>query len=278
MTTTAPEPASPIYIVSGGHGTSGEQVANTALAQFPAAAVPVITIPNVRTREQVDDAVARAGAHGGTLVYTLVDSALRARLAELARERGVPAIDLMGPLLDRLALVTGSQPLQQPGLYRQLRRSYFDRVAAIEYTMSHDDGQHPRTWPEADVVLVGVSRTGKTPLSMYLAVLGYKVANEPIVPQRPVPDELFALDARKVIGLTLDLDRLVAHRRARSSQLGAPAQWGYSDPIEVEAELKHARSIFRRGGFRVINVTDRTVEATADEIIRHISRANGGQP
>lgn len=263
---------SPIYIVSGGHGTSGEQVANTALAQFPDAAVPVIAIPNVRTLEQVEDAVARAGAHGGTLVHTLVDDTLRRRLAELAGERGVPAIDLMGPLLDRLIVITGQPPLGQPGLYRQLRRTYFDRVAAIEYTIAHDDGQKRADWPEADVVLVGVSRTGKTPLSIYLSVLGYKVANEPIVPGRPVPEELFGLEPKRVIGLTIDLERLIGVRRQRSSKLGAPAQWAYADPSGVVDELQTAQRIFRRGGFAVLDVTDKTVEATADEIIRRISR------
>jgi regulator of PEP synthase PpsR (kinase-PPPase family) len=264
----------PIYIVSGGAGVSGEQVVNTVLAQFPGTEVPVITVGNVRHPAQIENVVSQVKALGGTIIHTLVDAHLRNRLIALAQEQGVPAIDLMGPLFTQLTTVLGRAPLGQPGLYRRLHQPYFERVAAIEYTMAHDDGQNPQGWPLADVVLVGLSRTGKTPLSIYLSVLGWKVANLPIVPELPTPPELFRLDPARVIGLTVDLDRLFAFRRQRSSQLGALTRSAYADPAKIEEEIRAAHQIFRRGGFYVLNVTDKTVEASADEIIKRISRSS----
>ena len=261
----------PIFIVSGGVGASGEQVVNTVLAQFPDITVPIISVPNVRQPAQFESVIAQARELNGTIVHTLVDTKLRESLTELAHERGVTAIDLMGPLLDRLATVLGQPPVEKPGLYRQHHRPYFERIEAIEYTLAHDDGQNRAGWPAADVLLVGVSRTGKTPLSVYLSVLGWKVANLPIVPEIPTPPELYQLDPSRVIGLTLDLDRLLAFRRRRIGQLGIPAQSPYTDPARIEEEINVAKSVFRKGGFYTLNVTDKTVEVSADEVIKRIS-------
>ncbi len=245
---------------------------DTALAQFPGARVPVVVIPNVRRVDQVARALATAKDQGGTIVHTLVDGDLRQQLIKLAGEQKVPAIDLMGPLLIRLAGVLGQAPVARPGLYRQLHRTYYERVAAMEYTMAHDDGLKPEGWPEADLILLGVSRSGKTPLSVYMSVLGWKVANLPIVPDLTVPSELFRLDANRVIGLMISLDRLVEARRQRTSQLGVSAQSGYADPLRIESELRNARKLFHQGGFHVMDVTDMTVEESADEIIRRVER------
>lgn len=265
-------PPPPIFIVSGGVGTSGEQVVNTVLAQFPDITVPVVPIRNVRRIEQLEDAIAQAKELGGTIVHTMVDSHLRQRLIDLAQESGVTAIDLMGALLDRLTAVLGQPPLEKPGRYRQVNRPYFERIEAIEYALAHDDGQKREGWHAADVVLVGVSRTGKTPLSVYLSVLGWKVANLPIVLEISTPAELYQLDPARVIGLKLDLDRLLAFRRRRIGQLGITAQSAYTDPAQVEEEIRLANSVFRKGGFYVIDVTDKTVEVSADEVIKRISQ------
>ena len=155
----------PIYIVSGGVGTSGEQVVHTVLVQFPESQISLITTGHVRQVEQIEEVVAQAASSGGLIVHTLVESHLRSTLAHLAQERGVTTVDLMGPLLSRLSNVLGQEPIGQPGLYRQLRQDYFERVAAIEFTMAHDDGQNPQDWPLAEIVLTGVSRAGKTPLA-----------------------------------------------------------------------------------------------------------------
>ncbi len=269
----APRPPS-LIIVSGGVGTSAEQVVNTVLAQFPDVQVPVIILPSVRRPAQIEDAVRQARASGATIVHTLVDGELRQQLIETAARHDVPALDLMGPLLDRLTVVLGQAPLGRPGYYRQLHKSYFERVAAIEYAMAHDDGLRREDWPDADVVLIGVSRTGKTPLSIYLSVLGWKAANMPIVPQIPIPPELYRLDRRRVIGLTIDIDRLLGFRRQRTRLMGISTESDYARPAEVGRELALARQVYQRGGFHVVDVTDKPVEASADEIIKRLGQSS----
>jgi [pyruvate, water dikinase]-phosphate phosphotransferase / [pyruvate, water dikinase] kinase len=262
--------APPIFVVSGGVGTSGEQVVNTILAQFHGVDVPVITIPSVRNTTQVTNAIAQAKAADGTIVHTLVDGELRTVLVRRAADEGVIALDLMGPLIEHLADILGQAPLGRPGFYRQLNATYFERVDAIEYAMAHDDGRKRQDWPEADVLLLGVSRTGKTPLSMYLAVLGWKAANLPLVPEISTPPEIYELDRSRVIGLTIDLDRLVTFRMRRARHMGMAAQSSYAHPGRIEEELRAAHQVFRRGRFHVINVTDIPVEASADEVIKQI--------
>jgi regulator of PEP synthase PpsR (kinase-PPPase family) len=265
----------PIYVVSGGVGASGEQLVHTALAQFPGNDVPVIVVGNVRETAQIDRVIAQAVDSGGTIAHTLVDASLRGYLVGRAQAAGVAAIDLMGPLLRRMAEVLGREPLGHPGLYRQLHRDYFDRVAAIEFTMAHDDGKKPEGWPSAEIVLVGVSRTGKTPLSLYLSVLGWKVANTPLIPNLPPPPELFQLDPRRVVGLTIEAGQLLLHRQQRQIRLGAPGPSAYVDPNSIYEEIRNAKQVFRRGGFAVIDVTDKPIETCADEIIRLIQHQVG---
>jgi regulator of PEP synthase PpsR (kinase-PPPase family) len=266
-----PTPASarppPIYIVSGGVGASGEQVVRTALAQFDGADVPVVVVPRVRRPDELAAVVGEAAAAGGTIVHTLVDAELRGALAQLARARRVTAIDLMGDLLARLTGVLGRKPSGRPGRYRQLHQAYFDRVRAIEFAVAHDDGRNPSGWPEADLLLVGVSRSGKTPLSMYLAVQGWKVANLPLIGELPPPPELFQLAPRRVVGLTIAPAQLSLHRVRRQRLLGLPTDAAYAAPAAIAAEVAAARRLCRRHGFAVIDVTDRTIEDCAAEIM-----------
>ena len=260
----------PIYIVSGGVGASGEQLVQTLLAQFPDNNVPVITVGNVRQVTQLKRVVAQASRSGGIVAHTLVDERLRHTLIDLARAADVVAIDLMGPLLSRVESVLKRKAAGQPGLYRQFHRAYFERVSAIEFTMAHDDGRRPEGWSQADIVLTGVSRAGKTPLSMYLAVLGWKIANVPLVPEVPPPPELFKLDRKRVIGLTIRPDQLIVFREQRYARLGVSAPIDYIDPRRIGAEVQAALRVFRRGHFAVIDVTDKPIETSADEIIKLI--------
>lgn len=261
----------PVYIVSGGSGASGQQIAETALAQFPTLRVPVIIRNNVRSLKQVEIAVKEAEANGGTVVHTLVDGSLREALIRLGRKHGVVTIDLMGPLLEQVAGQTGAKPLEQPGLYRKLRKDYFDRVEAIDFAVSHDDGNRPDDIPSADVVIIGVSRCGKTPLSMYLAVHGWKMANIPIIKGIPLPGELFRIDRRRVIGLSIEYKRLLEYRKKREEHMGRGGTTAYSSPSAVFEELEVARRIYREGGFYVVEVTDKPIEIIAAEIIKFIT-------
>jgi len=263
-----------IFVVSGGAGTSGEQVVRTLLAQFPNDAVRVSTIGNVRQPEQIADILLRAQELDALVVHTMVDTALHAYLLHEAQRLNVQAIDLMGPIMQWVTGKVGKQPKAQPGLYRLLHSEYFERVSAIDFTMAHDDGKNPEGWPQARAVLVGVSRVGKTPLSIYLAVLGWKIANYPLVPQVPVPDVLFQLDPQCVIGLTVEPEQLLQYRLRRQRQLGAPGPSPYADFEAVSEEIEQALKIFGKGGFKLVDMTDKTIEQGADEIIRHISHVS----
>jgi hypothetical protein len=268
-TSTTPPP---IYIISGGSGASGEQVVRTVLAQFPEAEVPVITLPHLRHRAQIEQAVHQAALTGGTIVYTLVETHLHETLTGLAKRHRVVAIDLMGDLLSRLSQVLGQAPLHQPGLYRHLHRAYFERIKAIEFAVAHDDGGRAEEWPQAEIMLVGVSRVGKTPLSIYLSVLGWRVANTPLIPALPVSPLLFQLEPGRVFGLDIEAGQLVSHRQKRQKRLRVPAASAYVDPLKIYEELEAARQVFRQGGFTVIDVTDKPIEVTADEVTNLITR------
>jgi [pyruvate, water dikinase]-phosphate phosphotransferase / [pyruvate, water dikinase] kinase len=266
----------PVYVVSGGVGASGTQLVHTALAQFPNSQVQVIPIGSVRQVEQIETALAQVQSTGGTIAHTLVDPALRQMLIERAPELGIAAIDLMGPLLARLSHVLGREPLIEPGLYRRLNKAYYDRVEAIEYSMAHDDGKDPSGWEKAELLLLGISRTGKTPLSLYLSVLGWKVANFPLVPEMEPPPALFAVDPSRVVGLTIEPGQLILHRQQRQSRLGVTGASPYVDPEAVYEEVKAAVRFFRKNGFAIVNVTDKPVESIADEVLKIMARASPG--
>lgn len=267
----------PIYVVSGGTGASGEQLVRTVLVQFPDSHVPLIVVNHVRQIEQIQETTSEAAAHGGIIVHTMVDADLRKALIDRARAQGVIEIDLMGPLISQLTGILEKDPIAHPGLYRSLHQAYFERVSAIEFSMAHDDGQRPESWPQADIVLVGPSRVGKTPLSMYLAVLGWKMANVPLIPELPVSPGLLVLDRRRVIGLTMEAGQLLFYRRQRQQRLGTHPLGAYVDPAQIHSEVETARAICRRHGFSVLDVTDKPIEASADEIVELITRRLGSK-
>ena len=155
----------------------------------------------------------------------------------------------MGALLSHLSERLGQEPLAHPGLYRRLRQAYFDRVAAIEFTLAHDDGLRPEGWSGADAVLVGPSRVGKTPLSMYLAVLGWKIANVPLVPEIDPPRTLTQLDRRRVFGLSMEPGQLLFYRKQRQGRMGAGGLGAYTDASKIHLEIEAARALYRRSGF-----------------------------
>jgi [pyruvate, water dikinase]-phosphate phosphotransferase / [pyruvate, water dikinase] kinase len=261
----------PVFVVSGAMGASGEQLVRTALAQFHRA-VPVVLAPHVRTEAELAEVVENAAATRGTVVYTLVNRRLRGALAELAQTRGVPAFDLMGPLLERLVETTGEEPAEQPGLYRQQREAYFERIAAIEFSVAHDDGQRISELPLAEIVLVGVSRSGKTPLSMYLAVMGWKVANVPLMREIPPPAILLEIDPRRVVGLTVEPGQLIAYRKWRQAHLGAGGESRYTDGTAIFEEVLEARRFCQRRGFAIVDATDKPIESCAEEVISRVTR------
>ena len=262
----------PLFIISGGAGALGKHVARVLLAQFPGASPEVIIIPQVREAEQLTAAIEQAAARCGTIIHTMVEPHLRALLIEHARQHNLISIDTISDPLSQLSAVFNQTPLGQPGLYQGQESAYLERIKAIEYTVDHDDGRSPNQLDQADVVLTGVSRVGKTPLSIYLSVLGWKVANVPLVQELPPPPELFEIDRRRVVGLTIDVDMLTQHRRWRQQNMAGMGGRAYSDPEVLYDEVEYARRIFRKGGFAVINVTNKPIEESADQVIALISR------
>lgn len=264
-----------IFILSGGSGTSAEQVVHTVLAQFPESRIRITTIPNIRSEDQIQETLVHAQARRATVVYTLVDRQLRQYTRQIAAQLDLHAIDLMGDLIERLTFTLDTEPLEQPGLYRRLNEAYFGRVAAIEFTIAHDDGQRPDSWEEAEIVLVGASRVGKTPLSMYLAVLGWKVANVPLIPQVETPKELSLLDWKRVIGLTIAPAQLVTLRKERQRRLGVRGLSDYTQPQKVFEELSYIEQICRERGYTLLDVTEKPIETSADEILHLMDRRFG---
>lgn len=269
-----------LLVVSGGMGSSGEQLARTALAQFPDQDVEVTVIGGVRTRSELEHVVEAAASAGATVVHTFVDDGLRGELGVIATRSRVIAVDAMGPLLDALSVMLGRRPVGIPGRYRQIREDYFQRVEAIEFAVHHDDGRNCSELHLADIVLIGVSRSGKTPLSMYLAMRGHKTANVPLVNGIEPPAELFAVDRRKVVGLTVDPERLVTYRRRRQQDLGPGASTSYSDPRQILRDLEFARDVVQRGRFASVDVSLKPVEESANEVLTWVGDPSrqGGQP
>ena len=281
MSTAEGSKPAPVFVVSGGEGSSGEQLARTVLAQFPDVDVPVVIVPHVRTSEDLEHALDQTLAQGGMVVHTLVDEHLRVLMERRAHERGIAAIDLMGGLLMHLSGVLGRPPSGRPGLYRQQREAYFKRVDAIAFTVAHDDGQRIDELPLAQIVLVGPSRCGKTPLSIYLSVSGWRVANVPLIPEMEPPAVLRQMDPRRVVGLTIEPGQLVIHRQWRRQSLGIPDSVPYVNAERIYEEVAAARAFCRREGFGLVNVTDKPIEASAEEVIALVTRrlrSAGGRP
>jgi len=256
-----------VFVVSDGTGVTAEQVLNAALTQFADADVEVERRPGVRTEEQVRQVVQEAAQAGGLVVHTLVSDRLRGVMLYSGRLYDVETIDLMGPLLARLSKQLAVSPSERPGLFRQLNEEYFRRTEAVEFALHHDDGLHTDDLSRAEMVLVGVSRTSKTPLSIYLALKGWFVANVPIVFGVRPPVALFDLPPERVCGLTIDPARLVDLRRVRQERLRG-ATGDYAHPDFVRRELAYALDIFRRqAGWPVVDVTYKPIEELAAEVV-----------
>ncbi len=260
----------PVYIVSGGKGVAGHVMVQSTLIQFPDNKVPVQVVTDVITEEKLLETIEKVIHTGGIVVHTMVDTDMRARLIKLCRDRNVREIDMMGELSDYISNLIKKEPVRIPGLYRKVNQEYFDRISSIEFTLAHDDGLNPDKINNADVVLTGVSRAGKTPLSVYMAMFGWKVANIPIVKGMEPPEELFKIDAGRVFGLTLSLSTLITQRSKRLARMGNVSLDSYVEPHDVREEIDYAESIFRKGGFTVIDVTDKPIESSSNEIIAFI--------
>lgn len=258
-----------IILVSDGTGETAAQITKAAMVQFSDQNVYFTRYKNVRNEAQIEAICDDAAINRDLLVYTMVSPGLRAFLANRAREKSIPCVDLLGPILVGLASYFGFEPKSIAGLLHDVNESYFDRIAAMEYTIAHDDGRDLTGLEKADLVIIGISRTSKTPLSMYLSHQGWKVANIPLIQGFEIPKEIYAMDQRRVIGLTIDTQELATIRRARLERLGQNNGGEYADPEKVHQEIEYANQMFRKNRrWPVFNVTGKALEETASEIIK----------
>ncbi len=256
-----------IWVISDGSGSTAERVLQASLVQFGKEKVKVERIPDVRTKEQIQEIVNSVAKKKGFLAYTLVTPELRREIATRANECNVPTVDLLGPLLTMLTTFLASSPESKPGLLGELNHHYFKRIDAIGYAVKHDDGRGLHDVRYADVIILGVSRTSKTPLSMYLAYnKGLLVANIPIIFGMDPPSELFKVDQRKIVGLTINPDLLVSLRQTRLAQL-AHVDINYGKTEHVIQELRYSHEIFRDNPkWPVIDITGKAIEEMANEL------------
>ena len=257
----------PIYIVSGGKGLAGNNMVQSMLIQYPNNNVPVIIVSNQHEKKQLVDLVEKAKQEDGLIAHTMVNRELRYFLRNLCEENGVKHIDYMGELADYLDEKLHIPSLQTPGLYREINQQYFDRIDAIEFTLNHDDGLQPQKLHKAEIILTGISRSGKTPLSVYLAMYGWKVANIPLVNGIDPPKELFEVDPQRVFGLSISSGQLISHRIKRLRSIDNTSNTDYVDERMVNLEIRNANFIFEKGGFTVLNVSNKPVETSANEIL-----------
>ena len=255
-----------VYLLSDATGDTVEKIVDAALTQFPKGTVLIKRVGNVRTRERIFNALDEVEKRHGLVVYTTVNQEFALSIHEECEARGIPSIDMLTPLLMKLSSCVGSPPKEMPGLFHGINEKYFQRIEAVEFSVQHDDGQELRSLHFADIVLAGVSRTSKTPLSMYLAHSGWKVANVPIVMGVEPPRELFEVNRKRVVGLIIDPQRLTELRIARLKYLNQSIKTAYADFDQVVDEIHHAKALYRQNGWIIVNVSGKAVEETANEI------------
>jgi regulator of PEP synthase PpsR (kinase-PPPase family) len=260
-----------IYVLSDSTGETAERVIRAALSQFYIEDVRVQRLFQIRTQPEVQQAISVVLQDPGMIVYTLVDPHLAETVERVAEEHAILAVDLLSPLIYTLSRYLGAPSREKPGLLQRIDTEYHKRVEAVNFTVKHDDGQETRYLHKADLVLIGVSRSSKTPLSMYLAHKGYKVANVPLVKGIDPPEELFQIDQDRIVGLIIDPKRLVEIRTARLINMRQSPRGSYADYQLVEDEIEACRQLYRKHPeWMVIDVTNKSVEEASSEIIRRM--------
>jgi regulator of PEP synthase PpsR (kinase-PPPase family) len=260
-----------IFTLSDSSGETASHVAQAALVQFPPGFASIYRLPQVRSCQQISTLVREIATGNSLIAYTLVLPEYRETLEQEAKRYNVPTLDILGPLISRISGLTQSNPLAQPGRLHQLDETYFRRMEAVNFAVRYDDGKNPDGLSQADVILIGLSRTSKTPNCMYLAQhYGLKSANVPIVPGVDPPKALFNVQARKIIGLTIDPHLLHNLRTSRAAVIGMPADTQYADLEEIKSEVQYAKRIFRELKCHMIDVSAKAIEETSSEIFLYL--------
>jgi len=266
-----------IFILSDSLGNTAEHVAGAAIAQFQSDAFTVKKFPYIKEDTPFDYIFSEIlRAPDKIILHTIVKKELVQKISKFATENNIRCLDLLTPVLDSIESVIGEAPLQETGMLRKLNDRYFKRVESVEFAVKYDDGKDPRGVLKADLVIIGVSRTSKTPLSMYLANKNIKVANIPLVPEAKVPPELFQIPSKKIVGLTNSPEKLNEIRTERLRALGlSTANAGenkYANMDRILEEIEFAESLMKKIGCPIINVSNKAIEETAEKIITYLKR------
>ena len=264
-----------VFAVSDATGRTCETVVLAALSQFKATQIVLETFSNIRTLQQVQDLFVRAIEVNGVIIYTMASPELRHKITELGRLNGVPTVDILGPVLTRLSDLLEISPLAKPGLFHQLDSDYFKRIEAVDFTIKHDDGRGLDTIGDAEIVLLGVSRASKTPVSIYLSYRGWRVANIPVVLDEEIPAEVHQIDQKRIIALTINPQRLEAIRRERQMKLQAGEHSDYSDIDHIRREVLFALRQYEHWQWPILDATYKSIEETATEVMRLIYAQSG---
>ena len=256
-----------LHLISDATGETLIAVSRAAAAQYQGVSSIEHIYPLVRTNAQLEKTISEIQTAPGMVLYTLVDPEHSQRLEEACRECGAPSLSVLGPILNFFQSYIGAESTPRPGAQHILNSDYFRRIDALNFTLMHDDGQNVENYEEADVVLVGVSRTSKTPTSIYLANRGVKTANIPMVPTVSLPSSILALKSPLIVGLLATPERIVQIRQNRLLSLNADDSSDYADRTRVTAEINASRRFFERENWPTIDVTRRSIEETAAAII-----------
>lgn len=262
-----------IYIISDSLGETGEHVVRAAISQFDIDKYEIKRIPYITDMNSLKETLSSiCMKECCAIFYTLVDNGLLKYLKDFATENKLIAVDLLSPVIETISNFTGLEPIREPGTIRRLDVDYFKRVEAIDFAVKYDDGKDPKGLLEADLILLGVSRTSKTPLSMYLANRKIKVANVPLVPETNPPEELFQVPSRKIVGLTNSPEKLNEIREERLKALGLPRGSSYASMERILFEIDYAENIMRKIGCPIIDVSNKAVEETAEIIFTYLKK------
>ncbi|APR08579.1 putative pyruvate, phosphate dikinase regulatory protein [Lentilactobacillus parabuchneri] len=260
-----------IFIISDSSGATAQTIAQTALSQFPDVKAEIRRFPFIQTESILKGILKIALANHAMIFHTLVSIELSKMVRDFCKENGIYDFDCVQTPMRMLAEVTGQQPAHVPGLIHDLNQNYFERISAIEFAVENDDGKNPKGLLEADIVLLGVSRTSKTPLSLYLANQNQRVANLPIGPDLQLPEEVDQIDKDKMFGLLNTPEKLSKIRKQRMISYGLNADTPYSDPKHIKTELEYAKKLYRKIGCLTINVANKSIEETATIILESLN-------
>lgn len=255
-------------LISDSTGETAQNYIKSVTSQFPDLKVNLIRKPSIDTTEEIDEVMAKANS-SCIVVQTIANEDLSKHLRAVAKEKNIEVLDILNYGIRKVEEATGLKAVREIGLTRTLSEDYFNMIEAIEFAIQYDDGKDPRAFPLSDIVLVGVSRTSKTPTTMILATKNFKVSNLPLVPEIKLPREIFEVDPERIIGLVIDPDKLSNIREVRSKSLGIVGESIYYDDTRVRRELEYAQEVFKDLDCKVIDVTENTIEQTATDIVQY---------